>query len=360
MYSLLLDKELTEGSIQPFYFLYGEEKFLAEQFISDVRQVLQSEDSDFLWERFNLSETSLMTVLDTARTVPFFLTSRRIIIVDIPSGKADKLGKADRQGLEEFLSSPAQHTVCVFIVQGKIRKNSVLFKLFSSLPRKTLTMGELIPLKDRKLIQWIEQTVYALGKKANPSTISRIVELFGNDLALLSNEIEKVAAYIGDKNIIETDDVNQMSGGMKSVDEYELSNALVERDYQRCLVALNDQIVQEGARPEMILGSVAYFFRDLLIAKQRLQIEKTDKKTIFAELRPSLKNRDFSNWSIFRNYFSLVERMTLKELSFHLQELARIDLKNKTSDLSFQVMMEGFFFNFCGERSAGSTSKWKR
>ena len=355
MYSQLFGKELNEKSVKPLYFFYGEENFLAEQFISDVRQILHPEDSDFLWERFNLAETSWMTVLDTARTVPFFLTSRRIIIVDIPLGKADKLGKADRLGMEDFLSSPAQHTVCIFIVQGKIRKNSVLFKLFSSLPKTTLLIKELAPLKDRELFLWIDQILKSMGKKANPGTISRMVELFGNDLALLSNEIEKVAAYTGDKNVIETDDVNHMSGGMKSVGEYELSNALVERDYERCLVALNDQIVREGARPEMILGSVAYFFRDLLIAKQRLQIEKTDKKTIFAELRPSLKNRDFSNWSIFRNYFSLVERMTLKDLSIHLQELARIDLKNKTSDLSFQVMMEGFFFKYCGVRSAGST-----
>lgn len=353
MYSLFLNQKLTEQTIRPCYFFSGEEIFQAEQCVADIRQVLLSEEEDFQRERFNLAETSWMTVLDTARTVPFFQMSKRLLVVDIPVRKGEKLGPADRQELEAFLSSPSPHTVCVFIVHGKIRKNSVLFKLFSSKP--IVLVKEFKPLKDRELLKWMNQKLEILGKRANPAAINRFLELVGNDLALLSNEMEKVATFAADREEIEEDDVNQMSGWMKSLSEYELSNAMEKKNYERCLIALNEQLGKEGARPEMILGLVARFFRDLLMAKLRLRMEKANKKAVLREIRPYLQEYFSDYRERFQDFFSLVDGMTLSELSARLQELAWIDLKNKTSDLSFQVMMEGFFYNFCKGRTDGAT-----
>ena len=78
MYSFLLNKDINEKTIVPCYFLYGEEIFLAEQFVENVKaSLIPPEDEHFHIEKFRLGECSWMDVFDAARMVPFFMTSWR-------------------------------------------------------------------------------------------------------------------------------------------------------------------------------------------------------------------------------------------------------------------------------------------
>jgi len=57
-------------------------------------------------------------------------------------------------------------------------------------------------------------------------------------------------------------------------------------------------------------------------------------------------------------FFSLVEKLSMKELNHFLDELGKIDLKIKTSDVSEQALLERFLFDYCGLRKNGRAT-WK-
>lgn len=360
MYSFLLNQKISENTVFPCYFFHGEETFLALQFINELKSALISEEvQEYNVERFNLDENSWAEVIDLARTIPFFLSPWRIIVVELSTGKKENLSSQEQSILEDYFTSPSSRTVMVIVFSGKIRRTSSFFKYFSSLPSTTVLIKELRPLKNRALYAWMDKKFSSQGKTADPEAMRRLEELTGNDLRRINNEAEKLMTYVGEKNVIELDDVNQISGWVKTFFEWEISDSLARADFGQCLLVLNN-LFKEGIKPEYILGSVVRFFRDILQAKLYGKEKDVDKKAIFRELRPQIHEK-FGNFysTKFKEFFSLVERFSMKDLSHVLAELEKVDLKIKSSGLNPKTLLESFLSDYCRLREKDRII-WKR
>jgi DNA polymerase III delta subunit len=270
--------------------------------------------------------------------------------VNIPVGKGERLSSLQEKILKDYFSSPSDHTTIVIIYPGKLRRNAPLFRVFSSFPSALVHVKELKPLKGRYLFSWMDKKLSSLGRRAAPDAMARLAELTGNNLARVNNELEKISAFIGEKKIIELDDINAVSGWIKSFQEWELVDNLEKAEFEKSLIVL-DNLFKESVRPEFILGLTAKFFRDIFLAKLWLKEKEKDKKAIFKELRPQIQER-FGNFytTKLKNFFTLVERTPMRDLNDLLSELKEIDLKIKTTDLNPQTLLEGFLFRYCQSR----------
>jgi DNA polymerase III delta subunit len=358
LYSFLLNKDIGKESLLPCYFFYGEEVFLARQFLDELKDLLLKEDQrDFAIQRFSLLRETWMDVFDSARTISFFPTMR-IFEVEIPL-RREKLNKTEGQILKSYFEDPTPQTVMVFIHPHKLPRNAALIKLFSSLP--AAEVKELKPLRAPQISSWVDRRIGLSGKSASQEAKDRLIELAGSDLTLINNELNKLVTYIGDKTRIELDDVNQVSGWVKSFVEWEVTNNLEVKDYDQSLLVLDKLINKEGVKPEYILGIMAKFFRELFLAKQWLRERSKDRKAIFKLLRPHIQEK-FGGFyrAKYSEFFRLADGFSMEEISLFVEELERIDLKLKTTDLSPLILFEGFLFRFCREGEAGTISKgWR-
>ena len=359
MYSFFLHKEIDEKALNPCYFFYGEEPFLAEEFIGELKQALISpEDQDYNIEKCNLDDHSWMAIMDLARSIPFFFSSWRIIKVTLPSGKGERLSSTEEKVIKDYFSSPSDQTALVVIYPGKLRRNAPIFRLFSSFPSSLVYVKELKLLKGRALFTWMDRKLSLLGKRGTQDAMDRLAELTGNNLAHLNNELDKISAFTGEKKIVEVDDVNAVSGWIKSFHEWEIVDNLEKADFEKSLIVL-DNLFKKSVRPEFILGLTAKFFRDIFLAKLWLQEKEKDRKAIFKELRPQIQERFGSFYTNkFKDFFSLVDRIPMSDLNRFISELNEIDLKIKTTDLNVQTLLERFLFHYCQMRKgAGATSR---
>lgn len=350
---LLLKDSVLEGSFKPCYFFFGDETFLAKQFVSKLKSVLIEPDNrDFCVERLNLKDQSWADVLDSARTAPFLFSSKRLIVVDLSGKKDESLTELEKKLLKEYFSSPSPRSILVIIFTGIIRRSSPLVRFFSSLPPTVVHVEEVKPLRGAALFNWIDKRFQGLGKTASIETKKRMVEIAGNNLGRLSNEIEKIDTFVADKKVIEVDDVNEVSGWFKTYAEWEMTESLENADYDQCLRVM-DNLFREGTRPEYILGVIARFLRSILLAKLWLRENEKDKKEIFKELKPQI-NEKFGSFytSKFRQFFDAIESVNQKDLTVLLNELEKADLAYKTSDLSLQTLLEGFLFDYCRLRAS--------
>lgn len=344
-------KEIKEGTLLPCYFFYGEETFLAWEFVNELKESLISpEIQDYSVERFNLEDNSWAEVIDSARALPIFISPWRIIVVEVPKGKKESLSSTEESILKGYFSSPSSKTVIVTVFSGKIKKNTSLFRFFSSLSPAVVSLKELRFLKEKALFAWMDKKFLSQGKTAAYEAKIKLQELAGNDLRKVSNEIEKLITFVGDKNEIELDDVNQVSGWVKSFFEWEIADSLGKADFERSLMVMNN-LFKEGVKPEYILGSMAKFFRDIFLAKLLLKEKSMDRKAIFKELRPHIHEK-FGNFytTKFREFFSLVEKFSVRDLNRVLAELEDVDLKMKTTSLTPQTLLESFLFDYCRPR----------
>ncbi len=343
-----LGKEIKEENLIPCYFFYGEETFLAWEFVNELKEAFVSPDvPDYNVERFNLEDSSWAEVIDSARALPFFISPWRIIVVEVPKGKKESLSSQEERILRDYFSSPPSKTVIIVVFSGKLKKNTSLFKFFSSLSSEVASLKELKYLKEKALFTWMDEKFLSQGKTATHDAKMKLQELTGNDLRRVSSEIEKLITFVGEKKVIELDDVNQVSGWVKTFFEWEIADSLGKADFERSLMVLNN-LFKEGVKPEYILGSMAKFFRDIFLAKLLLKEKSMDRKDIFRELRPHIHEK-FGNFyaSKFKEFFSLVEKFSMRDLNRVLAELEEVDLKMKTTSGAPQTLLESFLFDYC-------------
>jgi DNA polymerase-3 subunit delta len=344
-------REKKDDSVRPCYAFYGDETFLAEEFVRELKKrLISEEDQGFNLETFHLAETKWREIIDLARTIPFFFSPWRVIIVRTDNGPKERLSAADENLLADYFASPSPRTVLVILMAGKVEKSHPLLKFLSSLPQAVVALKEMMPLKKQDLERWMERQFAEAGKKVLPDALRRLSEIAGNDLRRLAGEIDKLAAFAADKSVIDPDDIDQISDWTKTFPHWELTNSLEKGDLKNCLVVL-DNLFREGTDPGYILGTIGGLFRDLLTAKVWLREKSKDKKEIFRALRPRIQEK----WAglyreKFEEFFSLAEGMPQAELSRELRELEQIDLKLKSSDSLPQPLLEAFLSAYCSRR----------
>ena len=359
---------LREESLLAGYLFFGEEAFLAEEFIEELKGVLASSaGDDFHLTRMDLDETKWREVIDTARTAPFLFEFWRAIVVRIPERRAgadrgqDKKGDADGEEgrgtkflsvldqkiLRDYFASPPSRTVLVILRAGRVRKDDAVVRFFQSLPKGVFAVVEMKPLSAAALMRRADEKAYALGKTLTEGAKKRLFEVLGQDLRLTLNEVEKLAVYVGDKKGIEEDDVDQVTAWQRSFKAYELDDALTAADFAKQAAILND-LLAEGERPEQIVGRLAGFFRNVLAAQTWLGERSRTKEEIFREFFPYI-SKNFGDLYRRKNtdFFGVVEGLSPAEMNALLGKLRKVDIRLKTTDAAPKTVLEIFLREYC-------------
>jgi DNA polymerase III subunit delta len=362
---------LREGAILAGYLFFGEEEYLAEEFVADLGNALAaSAGGEFHLNRMDLDETKWRDVIDAARTAPFLFEPWRAIVVRVPErktgsergldrragaegeeGKGSKyLSATDQKILKGYFADPPTRTVIVVIRAGRVRKDDAFVRFFQSLPKTAMSVTEIKRLNSAALMRRADEKARALGKTLTPGARERLFEVLGQDLRLMMNEVSKLAIFVGDKKGIEEDDVDQATAGQRSFQAYELDDALSAADFAKGAAILND-LFAEGERSEVIVGRLAGFFRNVLAAQTWLREKSRTKDEIFQTFFPYI-SRNFGDLyrRKYEDFFGVVDGLTPAELNALLRKLRQLDKTLKTTsskDAEEKVLFEAFLKEFC-------------
>ncbi len=364
-FSYLLEREIREDNLSPCYVLYGEETYLADQFIREISGVLSSPGGEPLAvERFDLTELRWAEILDVARTAPLFFAPWRLVLVigrgeserpaPDPEEKKDlkrKKGDAEERLIREYCLSPAPKTVLIVVIPGSVKKGSPQLKPFASLPADAVVTHELKPLKREKLARWVESTIRNSGRTVTAEAQQRLIGIVGNDLRRVDNEIKKLLTYAAGKRVIDADDVAEVCDWGREVAAWELVSRLekVEPEESQKVLA---RLFRDGAAPEYVLGTVAGLFRDALLARLWLR-QGQSREQVFQTLRPKVREFFDDYEKTFRGLMGLAEDTKNDVLNWALGELERIDTLIKTATVPAEAMIAGFVVDYCRRRGRG-------
>jgi len=361
---------LREDTLLPGYFFFGEEDFLAEEFVGDLERLLAaSAGGEFHLTRVDLDEAKWRDVIDAARTAPFLFEPWRAIVVRIPDRKtaAEKpsrkaggecgedrgtryLAALDQKILKEYFAAPPSRTVVVVLRTGRYRRDDAIVRFFQSLPKTAMSVQEMKRLYPGALTQRADAKARALGKTLTEGARRRLFDLLGQDLRLMMNEVAKLAVYVGDKKGIDETDVDLATAGQRSFQAYDLDDALAAADFAKAAAILGD-LFAEGERPEVIVGRLAGFFRNVLAAQTWLREKSRSKDDIFQAFFPYISK---GYGDLYRRkydeFFGVVDGLTSAELNALLAKLRRLDRTLKTtgsSDAGEKILLEAFLSEFC-------------
>ena len=174
------------------YVLYGKISYLIEKNINKI--IEQYNDNDVI--KYDLEQDSLTKIINDANSVSLFSDKKTIIVYNsyIFTGSTKKNIEHNIEDLELYLNNINEDTVLVFVVENeKLDERKKITKLVKK-------VGIIKEYNDVDTISVVKDLFndYSISL----DLIKYLIERVGDNLPLLSSEIEKIKTYKNsDKNI---------------------------------------------------------------------------------------------------------------------------------------------------------------
>jgi DNA polymerase-3 subunit delta len=114
------------------------------------------------------------------------------------------------------------------------------------------------------------------GKRADAGAVERLEALVGGDARTLASELQKLAAFVGDRKVIGADDVDEVVTRSAEDPFFALGNAVEARDLPGALGVV-ERTVADGGSPHMLLATLAGTVRRLVVEKERARAVLGDR-----------------------------------------------------------------------------------
>lgn len=246
-----LNQKLKNNELVNIYLLFGEERYLVEQYKKTISSYFIKDGDEFNLSKYAGKEFDADTVIATADTLPFFSDYRLILIED--SG----LFKSSNDEFLAYLKDLPEHAVIIF-VETDVDKRSKFFKFISD-------KGDVIEFeaqKEQVLRQWIGKLAKKEGLAISSDTADLILEKTGTDMYTISNEMAKLCAYCSGKDSIQNADVNAVCIDRTPPQIFEMTRAMSEKNAKETLNYYYE-LLENKEPPLRILSLIARQFRSL-------------------------------------------------------------------------------------------------
>jgi DNA polymerase-3 subunit delta len=256
-----LDKS-AKAKRQPVYALSGDEDFLKRRCREKiVAAVLGGADPEFAVATYAGEKLDFSTVRNDLDTLPF-LAPCRVVVVE----SADPFVTEYRSALEQYVAKPSP--AGVLILDAKTFPETT--KLAKALPDAAKLVCKAPP--PFKVADWAAGWAHAHhGKPLSADAAARLVDLVGPQLGLLDQELEKLAAAVGDKPRIEAADVDALVGRSREANVFQILVRVGDGQPGAALKLLGE-VLDEGQHPLMVLGALGSQLRKMATVGRLLNL----------------------------------------------------------------------------------------
>lgn len=214
--------DLRKRIFKPVYFLAGEEPYYIDLITDYIEEhVLEEAEKSFNQAVYYGEDTTVNSIIETARRFPMMATHQVIIVRE-----AQSLKKIE--DLLLYVEKPLLSTILVINYKYKILDKRT--KLYKVLENQGLYF-ESGKLRDYQVPAWIEKYLITRGIKIDPSASAMLTEYLGTDLHKIVNEIEKLIITLpAGKPAITSLLIEKNIGISKEYNNFELQKAVGEKN----------------------------------------------------------------------------------------------------------------------------------
>jgi DNA polymerase III subunit delta len=261
---------LAKGKPVPGILLLGGDSYLRELCRRKIIEAYVPENSrDWGVKRFSASDDDLSGILGQAQTLPMLAAQQVIFVSGAESW--ERLGEESRdalvQELSDYLSNPAPFSILVLEAEALDQR----MRLAKTLSEKTVSVSvslsekveERIPLAVPISLDMARE----LGVVLERDAAEELCELLNGELAAIRTEIEKLAAYAGERRKISRADVDLLVVSERKYEVWDLADMLAARQPARAMEFL-DSLLRNGEQAVALLGGLAWMYRKLLEAQE--------------------------------------------------------------------------------------------
>src|ERR1700720_4347775 len=357
--------EVQARKLRPVYVFVGDEVFFRKRCREAIlKHLVPDELRDFSVFEFDLTETDLAEVLDRART-PSLMAPFQVFFV---RGVKNLFGRGSNDeklaAIEAYSKDPNPDAVLIFVadhisIPADARRMDMTDKDRYERIRETLgqycAIVELARVEEGEAVRWIGEYCAARTVKIDPDAARELVDALGGDMMMISNELEKLILYVGEKKRITLGDVETMVLAAKQRSLYELTDAISSKDRVRALEML-DAILSTGDGDEAAIGHLymlAKTFRQMLVILER---NVRDQRMLWAALWQGFRVPPFAADDIIKQARRYKSK---RHLTRSIRLINRADLALRSNPVSKRLVLEKLVLDLTAE-AAPAGPAWQQ
>ena len=347
--------EVEARKLRPVYVFVGDEAFFRKKCRDAILKTLVPTDlREFSLYEFDLSETDLAEVLDRART-PSLMAPFQVFFV---RGVKNLFGRGSNEdklnAIADYAKDPNPDAVLIFVadhisIPADVRRMDMTDKERYERIREAMAryaaIIELGRVEEGDAVRWIQEYCGTREVKIDPDAARELVDSLGGDMMMISNELEKLILYVGEKKRITLGDVETMVLAAKQRSLYELTDAISARERTRALEIL-DAILSTGEGEEAAIGHLymlAKTFRQMLVILER---NVRDQRMLWAALWQGFRVPPFAADDIIRQARRYKSK---RELTRAIRLVAKADLALRSNPPSKRLVLEKLVLDLTAE-----------
>lgn len=265
---------VKKGSIGDAYLMEGPEEYIKQQALERLKEKLLPAGL----EEMNLTELTdpdADALIAAAETLPFMGEKRLVVIREcnlLTSGKkAEDENKA--KAIADYIGHISPSTCLIFYVKGKADGRKKLYTLL----KKKNAIVDFSPMSDAECVAWAAKTMQRMGKVLDRSCAEKLVFTVGRDAALLKQEMEKLAAYLSDRDTVTEKDIDDVCTRSSEYTVFQMVDAQVAGNNQQAFALLRD-VLRGGEDRMMVLAMLLRQYR-ILYHMRCMQEENTPQQS---------------------------------------------------------------------------------
>lgn len=254
-----LENEIKNKSFSRFHLIYGQERYMVRYYKNTLINHLSNPDDEMNRTFFKNEDIDGAQIAEAAQVLPFF-AERRVLIVE------DSKFFAKSNDFNQYLDSFPETTYLIF-VERDVDKRNKLYKWF----QKNGCVTECTKQQERMLKQWVAGYLKKAGKTISTSVVELLIERVGTEMEVLSNELEKLIGYVGERQQIQQEDIEKISSGITVSKIFDMIDAVATKQKKKALT-LYDDLLMNKESPMSILYLFSRHINILLQMKECFQL----------------------------------------------------------------------------------------
>lgn len=248
-----LQNIIQAGSLPGLILLYGPESYFIEEGLKLIRDaVVDAGSRDFNLTQYQGRDIKPGEVVEQARTFPVFAERRLVIIKNVQEASADQL-----EGLLAYLEDPVPETVLLLTAE-KIDARRKFYQIL----KKSGKAIEFKKIYENQLPSFVREQAKSLNVTLTGEGLKLFCKRVGTNLVEVQGELEKLAGYLGERDIADEKDVAAIVSDTRIESIFDLTDAIGEGDISSAL-HLMDRLLAEGQAPLMVLAMMTRHFRQM-------------------------------------------------------------------------------------------------
>ncbi|PTK98625.1 DNA polymerase III subunit delta, partial [Staphylococcus haemolyticus] len=226
--------------------IYGEVPELVEKKSNELTHSFLNEDKDdFNYIKYNLYETDMSTVIEEALTMPFISEKKVIVVKNAFMFTGEKVNKditPNNEQVIEFLEKYDGENLVIFeIYSNKLDERKKLTKTL----KKTSKLSKVEQMSEQEIKSWIQNQLHENYKDIKQDALNLFIELTGVNFNIVSQELDKISLFLGDRTTITKNDVSLIINRSLEQNVFLLTEFIQKNQKDKAIQLVKDLIIMK-------------------------------------------------------------------------------------------------------------------